>query len=171
MSTDTPVDLHPQCAPVAWLLGRWEGNGHGDYPTITKFSFRQEVLFAHDGRPFFHYFSRAFLIDQAGNTIQPSAIETGFLRVPAERDLELVLTHATGFAEVWYGHADGTKIELATDAVMRTETAKEYNAGKRLYGLVDGDLLWTHDMAAMGQPMQSHIWARLKRVGRAEGEN
>ena len=165
MPTDMPPDLHPQCAPVAWLLGRWEGNGHGDYPTITKFSFRQEVLFAHDGRPFFHYFSRAFLIDQTGNTIQPSAIETGFLRVPAERDLELVLTHATGFAEVWYGHTDGTKIELATDAVVRTETAKEYNAGKRLYGLVDGDLLWTHDMAAVGQPMQSHIWARLKRVG------
>jgi hypothetical protein len=171
MAFEIPTDLHPQCAPIAWLLGRWEGNGHGDYPTISKFSFRQEVLFAHDGRPFFHYFSRAFLTDQDGDTIQPSAIETGFLRAPPDRDLELVLTHATGFAEVWYGRVEGAKIELATDAVVRTETAKEYNAGKRLYGLVDGDLLWTHDMAAMGQPMQSHIWARLKRVGAPTSDN
>jgi hypothetical protein len=72
---------------------------------------------------------------------------------------------------VWYGHADGAKFELATDAVARTETAKDYSAGKRLYGLVDGDLLWTHDMAAMGQPLQSHIWARLQRVSAAETDN
>jgi hypothetical protein len=171
MPFEIPEDLHPQCAPVAWLLGRWEGNGHGDYPTITRFSFRQEVLFAHDGRPFFHYFSRAFLTDDTGSTIKPSAIETGFLRTPADGVLELVLAHATGFVEVWYGHAEGAKIELATDAVVRTETAKEYSAGKRLYGLVDGDLLWTHDMAAMGQPMQSHIWARLKRVAGVPSDN
>ena len=47
---------------------------------------------------------------------------------------------------------------------MRTETAKEYNAGHRLYGLVDGDLMWAFDMAAMGQPLQPHLWGRLKRV-------
>ena len=39
-----------------------------------------------------------------------------------------------------------------TDAVVRTESAKEYVAGKRLYGYVDGDLLYAFDMAAMGQP-------------------
>ena len=171
MPFEVPEDLHPLCAPVAWLLGRWEGNGHGDYPTIERFSFRQEVLFAHDGRPFFHYFSRAFLTDDAGKTIKPSALETGFLRTGEEGILELVLAHATGFVEVCYGHADGVKFELATDAVARTETAKDYRAGKRLYGLVDGDLLWTHDMAAMGQPLQSHIWARLKRVSAAPGDN
>ena len=48
--------------------------------------------------------------------------------------------------------------------VARTESAKEYSAGHRLYGLVDGELLWAFDMAAMGQPLQSHISAELKRV-------
>ena len=28
---------------------------------------------------------------------------------------------------------------------------------------VEGDLLWTFDMAAVGQELQSHIWARLQR--------
>ena len=52
---------------------------------------------------------------------------------------------------------------MATDVVARTHSAKEYNAGHRLYGLVDGDLLWTFDMAAMGQELQPHLWARLVR--------
>ena len=46
--------------------------------------------------------------------------------------------------------------------VARTATAKEYTAGHRLYGLVDGDLLWTFDMAAVGHPLTSHLSARLK---------
>ena len=50
-----------------------------------------------------------------------------------------------------------------TDAVVRTESAKEYVAGKRLYGLVEGDLLYAYDMAAMGQELQPHTWARLQR--------
>ena len=58
----------------------------------------------------------------------------------------------------------GAKIELQTDVVARTESAKEYAAGIRLYGLVDGDLLWAFDMAAVGQPMQSHLSARLVKV-------
>jgi hypothetical protein len=159
-----PSDLHADCAPIVWLLGTWQGNGQGDYPTIEGFSFRQEVIFAHDGRPFFHYFSRAWITDDEGNDVRPGALETGFLRPQADNRLELVLTHPTGFAEVWYGEVDGAKVELRTDAVVRTQTAKEYNAGHRLYGLVDGDLMWAYDMAAVGQPLQPHLWGRLKRV-------
>ena len=48
--------------------------------------------------------------------------------------------------------------------MARTETAKEYVGGKRLYGNVDGDLLYAFDMAAMGEELQPHLWARLKRV-------
>ena len=164
MAFHIPSDLHADCAPIVWLLGTWQGNGQGDYPTIEEFSFRQEVIFAHDGRPFFHYFSRAWITDDEGNDVRPGALETGFLRPKPDNRLELVLAHPTGVAEVWYGEVDGAKLELKTDAVARTETAKEYNAGHRLYGLVDGDLMWAYDMAAMGQPLQPHLWGRLKRV-------
>ncbi len=51
-----------------------------------------------------------------------------------------------------------------TDAIVRTESAKEVTAGKRLYGNVEGDLLYAYDMAAMGQALQPHLWARLKRA-------
>jgi hypothetical protein len=156
-------DLHPDVVPIAFLLGHWQGNGHGDYPTIEKFEFRQEAGFTHDGRPFLHYLSRTWLLDDEGNDVRPLALETGFFR-PKPDALEVVFSHPTGYAEVYYGQVDGAKIEMATDAVVRTATAKEYSGGHRLYGLVEGDLLWTYDMAAMGQPLQPHIWARLKRA-------
>ena len=43
MPFELPDNLHPNCGPVAWLLGTWRGNGHGDYPTIEKFQFGQEL--------------------------------------------------------------------------------------------------------------------------------
>ena len=164
MPFELPDNLHPDCAPIAWLLGTWHGNGHGDYPTIDAFQFGQECIFTHDGRPFFHYMSRAWIVDQDGQKVRDAAIETGFLRPKADGALELVLTHNTGFVEIWHGEAEGGKLDLTTDAVARTETAKEMTAGKRLYGNVEGDILYAYDMAAVGQHLQPHLWARLQRA-------
>ena len=158
-----PADLHPSLMPIAFLLGHWHGNGHGDYPTIESFSFGQEAAFTHDGRAFLHYFSRSWLVDSDGKQGRPMALETGFLRPQADGSIEFLLTHNTGYVEIYYGKVEGAKIELSTDAVVRTASAKEYRGGHRLYGLVEGDLLWTFDMAAAGQDIQSHIWARLQR--------
>jgi hypothetical protein len=47
---------------------------------------------------------------------------------------------------------------------VRTATAKEVTAGRRLYGLVGTDLGYAYDMAAVGQPLQPHASAQLKRV-------
>jgi hypothetical protein len=52
---------------------------------------------------------------------------------------------------------------MATDIVARTSTAKEVTAGHRLYGLVGPDLAYAYDMAAVGQPLQPHLSAQLKR--------
>ncbi len=169
MAYEIPTDLHTDLAGAAWLLGTWHGNGRGDYPTIDPFAYEQEVVFAHDGRPFLHYFSRTWITDDAGARLRPGALETGFLRPAGSAgenggSVELVLAHPTGFAEVWYGETEGPRVTLATDVVTRTLTAKEYTAGQRMYGLVDGDLMYAFDMAAMGQEMQSHLWGRLERA-------
>ena len=92
-------------------------------------------------------------------------MECGFWRPQPEGGLEVVLAHPTGITEIYLGRITGTKIEMATDAVVRTATAKEVTAGKRLYGMIGGDLGWAYDMAAVGQPLQSHLSAQLKRVG------
>lgn len=164
MAFEIPADLHSDLVPFAWLLGNWHGNGRGEYPTIDAFTYEQDVVFAHDTRPFLHYFSRAWITDDEGNRVRPGALETGFLRPTPDKGAELVLAHPTGYAEIWYGSIDGPRLTLTTDVVARTHTAKEYTAGQRMYGLVEGDLMYAYDMAAQGQPLQTHLWGQLKRV-------
>ncbi len=161
---EIPADLHPDCVPIAWMLGSWEGAGVGGYPTIEDFQFGQEIEFSHNGKAFLAYTSRTWRLDPDGKPAQPLATETGFWRPRPGNEIEVLLAHPTGFVEIWLGEVDGAKIEISTDVVARTQSAKEYTAGHRLYGLVEGDLLWAFDMAAMGQPLQPHISARLKRV-------
>ena len=38
------------------------------------------------------------------------------------------------------------------------------SAATRLYGSVQGELMWTWDIAAFGEPLQSYTSARLSRV-------
>ena len=101
-------------------------------------------------------------MDEDGAFVRNAAQETGFLRPQADRTVEVVMAHNTGFVEIWHGeiHPDQPQLEMVTDTVARTATAKAYTAGKRLYGYVEGDLLYAYDMAAMGQELQPHTWAR-----------
>ncbi len=158
------ADLCPELVPLAWLLGRWQGAGVGGYPTIDEFHFGQELVFTEEGKPYLGYESRTWLLDDQGQIVRPLARETGYWRPQPDGSVEVLLAHPTGFVEVYVGKAEGARIELRTDVVARTESAKEYVAGHRLYGLVEGDLLWAYDMAAVGQQLQPHVSARLKRV-------
>ena len=108
MPFQIPSDLHPDCMPLAFLLGRWEGRGRGEYPTIEPYEFGQEVIFSHNGNPFLYYTSRSWLIDEEGTAVRPLAMETGFWRPQPEGKLEVVLVHPTGVAEVWYGRVNQT---------------------------------------------------------------
>jgi hypothetical protein len=162
-ATEQPAE-HPALAPVRFLLGRWEGAGVVGYPTIESARFGQEITFSHNGKPFLIYSSRTWLLDEAGQIGRPLAMETGFWRPQPDGQLEVLLVHPTGISEIYLGEVTGTKIEMATDAVVRTSTAKEVTAGRRLYGLIGGDLAYAYDMAAVGQPLQPHASAQLKRV-------
>ncbi len=160
LSADTPVEL----VPLAWLLGTWEGVGVVGYPTMESANFGQELVFEHVGKPFLAYRSQTWLLADDGTRVRPLASESGYWRPRPDGVLEVTMAHPTGFAEIWVGDVTGAKIEMRTDVVARTVSAKEYTAGHRLYGLVDGELFWAFDMAAVGEPLQSHMSARLKRV-------
>lgn len=79
-------------------------------------------------------------------------------------EIEVSLVHPSGVSELYLGQVKGPRIDLATDAVMRTAHAKEYAAATRLYGLVEGHLLWAWDIAAFGQSLRTHASGRLARV-------
>jgi hypothetical protein len=179
----TGPDLHPALLGLLPFVGVWRGRGQGGYPTLEHdFEYAQEIRFSHDGRPFLSYESRAWIVEPDGTPVRPSAREVGWWRpvstgpagpageaaadgVPGRSDeIEVLLTHPTGFLELYLGTVVGTRVEMATDAVVRTATAKEVRSGHRLYGIVDGALLYAYEMAAVGQPLTPHLSARLERI-------
>ncbi len=160
------IDLPERLRPLAWMIGHWEGAGVVGYPTIESANFGQEIDCRHDGRGFLEWHSHTWLLDQeTGEKVRPLATELGFWRPQEDmREVELLLSHPTGVVEMYVGTMEPAKVELRTDGVLRSPHAKEYNAGTRLYGLVQSQLFWVLDMAAVGQELQSHVSATLKRV-------
>ncbi|MEI8184854.1 MAG: FABP family protein [Actinomycetes bacterium] len=163
MAFTIPENLHPDLMPLAWLVGTWRGKGRGEYPNVPGFQYAQEVSFNHDGRPFLNYFSRSWIIDENDEIVRPAASEVGFWRIKENNVLEVILAHNTGIAEGWVGLVQGAKIQLAMDQGYSAPSAKIVTAGSRLYGLVEGELFTSYDMAAQGQTLQAHLWSSLER--------
>ena len=79
-------------------------------------------------------------------------------------DIEVSILHPGGVSELYVGQVKGPRIDLVTDAVMRSVTSKEHTASTRIYGLVDNHMLWAWDLAALGQELATHASGRLARL-------
>ena len=168
MAAGTFPDLHPDVKALAFLLGKWRGEGHGDYPTIGPFDYGEEVQFWHVGKPFVAYSQRTWALDDG----RPLHAESGYWRVPAPGRVELVVAHPTGIVEVEEGRLDGLALALATSSIGGTATAKRVDRLERDIVVSEGvtgaaragDLLsYRLRMAAVGLPLQDHLEARLHR--------
>lgn len=154
------AELHPDLAPLAFLVGTWVGDGRGEYPTVNDFGYREEVVVDHVGKPQLSYRQRTWHADDG----RPLHAEVGYFRPAPGGRVELVLAHPTGHADVHEGTVAGTRIELATTAVLSSGTAKDVTAMSRLIE-VDGDVLrYRLSMAAVGQPLGLHLTAELHRA-------
>jgi hypothetical protein len=161
MAEQAAPPLHPEVVPLAGLLGTWRGEGAGEYPTIASFRYGEEVRFWHVGKPFLAYVQRTWSPDDG----RPLHAESGYWRAKPGGVVEVVLAHPTGIVEVLEGRLDGGRVELASTTVATPGTAKEVTALRRRFEL-DGDTLaYTVAMAAVGQPLQHHLAATLRRVG------
>ncbi|CAD5914442.1 MULTISPECIES: FABP family protein [Streptomyces] len=159
---------HPHLTPVLGLLGTWAGSGRGGYPTLDEeFAYAQEIAFSHDGRPFLHYASRAWLVDADGRPLRPSARESGWWRLQPEGRVEALITQPTGIAEIAVGRAGDGTVDLATHEVALAPTAKQVDATRRRYTLTGEDTLtFVHDLAAVAQPLQHHLAAEFRRCSK-----
>jgi hypothetical protein len=157
--------LHDALLALLPFVGVWTGAGSGVAPAGEQFAFGQRLRFVHDGRPFLAYDSRAWLVDESGATIRQAWRESGFWRLGAGPDeLEVVLAANTGEALVYSGTAGDQRWEIATTSAQPTPTAKIVDAERRLYALVDGDLVYASELAPHGRPLAPHLNARLARV-------
>lgn len=157
--------MHELIAPFAAFIGTWEGEGVGGYPTLdADFRFAERIVIADYGKPVLQFTSETWSIDDG----RPLARQSGFWRPTSPTELEVVLVVASGFAEILYGHLvtgpAGDHVEMVTDLVARTTTAKEVTAEKRMYAVRAGKLMYAVDMAAVGTELTPHLSAALDRV-------
>jgi hypothetical protein len=156
--------LHDALLALLPLVGRWTGAGTGVAPNGAEFSYGQQIDLVHDGRPFLAYEARSWLVDTSGNVIRQAWRESGFWRPgTAEDDVEIVIASNTGEALVFAGTAGDLRWELATTSAAAAATAKAVTGERRLYALIDGDLVYATELAPAGASYAPHLNARLTR--------
>lgn len=160
-----PTLLHPDLVQLAFLLGRWAGEGTGEYPTIESFRYGEEVTFSHVGKPFIAYAQRSWSLDDG----RPLHAEMGYWRCPSPERIEVAIAHPTGHAETSEGSvtsssATSSSVSLESTSISRTTSAKVVDKLVRSL-VVEGDhLRYELKMAAVSQPLAVHLRGVLRRM-------
>lgn len=164
MTFEIDARLQGELLGVAWMIGHWEGAGHSRQPSGEDQQFAVTLDFAENGGNYLHHIMQWFTTDEVGRPVKSLGMETGFWRPKPDGDIEVVIAHPLGIAEVYLGKIEGAKIEMRTDVVARTITAETpVTGGHRLYGNVDSDLMFALDRGTSDHEMQPYLWARLTR--------
>jgi hypothetical protein len=170
----------------------YKAEGTDEHPTDHEFT--QQIEFAHDGQNALTYVSSVKLSDASGLTLPselgywrvaraatsadngPGLIPgVGEPEIKTHEDLEKLRTdqgypiqvstlHPGGVAELYNGFVKNARIDLASAHGVAFEGAKTYRHSARMYGQVEGALLWVWDIAMPGSELKSHASARLERV-------
>lgn len=166
-------DLNPELLALLPLVGVWRGEGEGRHPTTGDYRFGQQVVVSHDGGNYLRWEAQSWILDADGGYVRPSLRESGYWRmggdgIPGSTDeevVELLLTHASGVVELFYGTAlTQSSWELATDVVIRSKYGALVGGAKRLYGIVEGgDLAYVEERIVADGDLEPHLSARLQR--------
>lgn len=188
-----PEGLPPELAPLAFLVGKWSGTGVIAFEGVEH-EFVQQIEFAHDGNVLTYISSAKLVDETGtalpselgywriarpreefdfGPGLLPGKGETKFTNHESIEpfrtkegafNLEVSTIHPGGVAELYNGWVKQARIEIASAHGVAFEGAKTYRHSTRIYGLVEGALLWAWDIALPGQELKSHASARLERV-------
>jgi hypothetical protein len=156
---------HLQYSSSTWLFGTPDDDAPDDAPAPEPTPLFSEIGYWRLARPLVDADLGPGMLPGVGSPVFTTADEVETLRTgDGAFELEVTILHPGGVNELYLGQVKGPRIDLATDAVVRTASAKEYAAATRLYGLVDDHLLWAWDIAALGQDLRTHASGRLARI-------
>jgi hypothetical protein len=153
------IEIHPAVEPLRFLLGRWRGEGRGQYPSIEPFAYGEEIEFSQNGRPFLFYVQKTWNLSDG----YPMHSEAGYVRPVADGRVELVLAQPSGITEISSGAQSNARIELMSTLVGVSPTAKPVTAVRRVISVAGTTLSYQLDMAAVGRDMSIHLQADLER--------
>lgn len=105
------------------------------------------------------------LMPPSADTPYTSAAAVEELRTERDDfDIEVALAYPHGLMEHYAGRIAGPRVDLVSDGGVKTPNALDYQASSRMYGLVDGHLMWVWEMAANGYEPAAHVSADLQRT-------
>ncbi|KAL9964552.1 hypothetical protein ACROYT_G028207 [Oculina patagonica] len=163
-NSSDPAALHEALNKVSWLIGKWKGEGCGVYPTISPFSYGEELSFCHVGQPVLCYNSKTWHLEK-GN---PMHSEVGFLRAEAGTSkLAFMIAQNTGLTEVEEGEVNGHEIRLLSHSVGRMTFGPEPQVLKveRIFRLKDPNTLEMEClMETANTEHQKHLHVTYKKV-------
>jgi hypothetical protein len=155
------MEIHDDIRSLEFLLGTWVGEGEGVYPTIQPFAYTEQVTFTPGpGKPFLAYTQKTW----RRGTREPLHSESGYLRGFGNETVEFVIAQPTGIVEVHVGTVIGHRLTMEGKAIT-TLSARSVTATRRVIEVSGDQLTYQLDMAAVGQELQHHLKATLKRVG------
>lgn len=192
-----PSDLPTGLAPLAWLLGRWQGWGmharpavEEDVPVVEQIEAevigeRVRLVISlwtarvRTGADLDPQSTAAEGLDvlEAGDLLRE---ETTYLRVlpgsgvlpePGEvepREFTASGGDSEGLGTLWAGVVMGPRIQMVTDAVARGASAEPVEHMGRMFGLVGGELMWTQERRLEGGDTGIEFSGRLERVAGIE---
>ncbi|MQL80968.1 hypothetical protein Taro_013416 [Colocasia esculenta] len=151
--------LHPGLAPLAFLLGRWRGEGEGGFPTINAFKYGEELTFSHSGKPVIAYTQKTWKLPSG----EPMHAESGYWRPKPDGSIEVVISQSTGIVEVQKGTYDAEKkvVNLQSQLVGNASKVKEIT---RAFEVVNGELSYIVQMATKLASLQPHLKATLSKL-------
>lgn len=186
MELSIPEGYAPENYPLIWLLGSWRGGGVLQYPVIDPAAYVHEIeiSFAPD-QPYLKFESTIWLATESADVVAQDvpgvsryeqltkdyiwSTSTGYLRVnpqalPREDgavEVEAMLANPNGTTQVWFGLVKNGKLQLVTDAVVRTESGADINGAKLMLGKLGTELLYAYELEAFGQPMSDYLAGRV----------
>lgn len=188
MTFRLPENLAPENYPLGWLIDSWHGGGVMEYDNIDATAYLHEVrVDAVDGGPYVHVSSRIWLAKEPASEVDKEApgqwtydhltkdvlwsSQVGYLRVNPEAakradgasELEATVATPMGISQLWVGLINGPRLQLVTDAIIRSGSAADFQAAKFIGGNVASDFFYAYDMEAFGYDMRTYLAGRLSR--------
>ena len=185
MAIEIPTNLTPELVPFAWLLGTWEGTGTMWYEGQENTPFGQIIDEGQKLRPItvetgFWQIDRPLTDADGGFGIVPKDVVPAFPNAESVETLRneddgfsllATIAHPGGISENYVGMVKGPVIRMQTGNLLRDDISHDYAGSVRLWGLVNGNLMWDWEVADAEGKLHKHASAELRKTSSMTGDS
>lgn len=153
-------------ALLSRFVGRWQGPGRGEYPTIESFDYTEYLNIVGTHKPTMLQYELRTIKMKADGTRAPSHMEVGFIRLKDDGSVEWANVQSGGRVEVLVGRIeevdDGVVVALNQSLLGNDSRMKD---SARVFKLSGNTLEYRQEMALVNVPdLQFHTSATLYRM-------